>query len=146
MMEEENTVEKIQQPNFVIQKIYTKGISFEAQETPEVFKSKWQPDINVEVNTHKEMLEKNTYEVELTLNITTKNNKKVVYLTKVTQAGIFTVENIPEDQLSHILTSYCPTSLFPYIKEVINSIVNRAGFSNINLAPINFDTISITKN
>ncbi|MBK2124633.1 protein-export chaperone SecB [Fangia hongkongensis] len=140
----ENTTEN-PQPNFVIQKIYTKDISFETPNTPEVFKSEWKPDANVNVNTQSNILEGNVHEVELTLTVTVKNADKTAYLIEVTQAGIFTIENMPQDQIDPMLGAFCPTSLFPYAKEVIDSLINKAGFPQINLAPINFDALYMQK-
>jgi preprotein translocase subunit SecB len=40
-----------------------------------------------------------------------------------------------------MLGAFCPTTLFPYAKETIDSLINRGGFPQINLAPINFDAL-----
>ena len=132
---------KNSQPNFVIQTIYTKDISFEAPGTPDVFKAEWQPEANVNVDTKSTKLDNDVYEVELSLTVTVKNNKKNSYLIEVSQAGIFTLQNMPEDQVAPMLGAFCPTTLFPYAKEAIDSLINRGGFPQINLAPINFDAL-----
>ena len=129
------------QPNFVIQKIYTKDISFEAPSTPDVFKAQWQPEANVNVDTTSSKLDNNVYEVELSLTVTVKNSDNNAYLIEVSQAGIFTLQNMPEDQIAPMLGAFCPTTLFPYAKETIDSLINRGGFPQINLAPINFDAL-----
>ena len=136
---------KAPQPNFVIQKIFTKDVSFEAPNTPDVFKSNWQPDANVSVNTRASQLEDNIHEVELTLTVTVKNGETNAYLIEVTQAGIFTVENMAKAQVDGMLGAYCPTTLFPYAKEAIDGLINKGGFPQINLAPINFDALYMQK-
>ena len=133
------------QPNFVIQKVYTKDLSFEAPGTPDSFKTQWQPEANVNVDTSSKKLADNVHEVELTLTITVKNGEKNAYLIEVTQAGIFTLENMPEDQVQPMLGAFCPTTLFPYAKETVDSLINRGGFPQINLAPINFDALYMQK-
>lgn len=129
------------QLKFVIQKIYTKDISFEAQSTPNVFKAQWQPKANVNVDTTSLKIDDDVYEVELSLTVTVKNGDKNAYLIEVSQAGIFTLQDMPEDQIAPMLGAFCPTTLFPYAKETIDSLINRGGFPQINLAPINFDAL-----
>ena len=130
-----------QQPNFVIKKIFTKDISFEAPNTPDNFKLTWSPEANVDLNISHQSLEDNTYEVTLTLTITTKTQNKTAFLTEIAQSGIFTIENMPEEQMGHMLQSFCPNILFPYAKETVDSLVNRGGFPQINLSPVNFDAL-----
>lgn len=133
------------QPSFTIQKIYTKDLSFEAPNAPGAFKAQWQPETKVNVDTKPISLSENVHEVELTLTITTKNDNNTAYLIEVTQAGIFTVGNLSEEQEASILGAFCPTTLFPYAKEVIDSLINKGGFPQINLQPINFDAIYMQK-
>ncbi|WP_119343709.1 protein-export chaperone SecB [Facilibium subflavum] len=140
---ENNSQDK--QPNFIIQKVFTKDISFEAPNTPDVFKSQWKPEANVNVDTHSNALDKDVYEVDLTLTVTVKNNNETAYLIELTQSGIFTMENMPEEQLNPMLAAYCPTALFPYAKEAIDSLINKGGFPQINLSPINFDALYMQK-
>ena len=46
--------------------------------TTEIFKSQWQPDANVNVNTQSTVLENNVHEVELTVTVTMKNLEKTI--------------------------------------------------------------------
>lgn len=133
------------QPKFVIQKIYTKDMSFETPNAPEVFKKQWQPKVNVNIDTSSKSLDANVHEVDLTLTLTVKNDEQNAYLIEVTQSGIFTIENMPAEQVDAMLGAYCPNTLFPYIKEAIDSVINRGGFPQINMAPINFDAIYMQK-
>ena len=133
------------QPKFIIQKIYTKDMSFETPNAPDVFKIQWQPKVNVNIDTSSKSLDNNVHEVDLTLTLTVKNDERNAYLIEVTQSGIFTIENMPAEQLDAMLGAYCPNTLFPYIKEAIDSVINRGGFPQINMAPINFDAIYMQK-
>ena len=40
------------QRQFLVQRIYTKDLSFESPATPGVFKKQWQPKVNVDLNTN----------------------------------------------------------------------------------------------
>jgi len=130
-----------QQQQFSIQRIYTKDISFETPNSPAIFTSQWQPEVNVELGSGATRLEENVYEVALTLTVTCKANDKTAYLVEVKQAGIFIVSGFEQAQLNGMLGSYCPNILFPYAREVISSLVTKGGFPQLLLAPINFDAL-----
>ena len=49
MSEQANGAANEQQgPQFAIQRIYTKDISFEAPNAPEVFKKEWKPEVKLD--------------------------------------------------------------------------------------------------
>lgn len=126
---------------FMIQRIYVKDLSFETKNTPEVFQQKWEPELSLDVSTKHEKLEDNTYEVVLSVTATVKNQQKVAFLVEIHQGGIFSVQGAPEEQLEHILGSFCPSILYPYAREAITSEVVRGSFPQLVLAPINFDAL-----
>lgn len=128
-------------PSFSIQKIYLKDLSFESPNAPQVFSGEWQPDANMEMNTNFEKLDDVHYEVVLRMTITAKNKDNVAFIVEIKQAGIFALANIPEDQVEPILLSYCPTSLFPYARDVIATAVFKGSFPELNLSPINFEAL-----
>ncbi len=133
------------QPSFLIQKVYTKDVSFESINSPASFKDKWNPasDFNIDLNTRK--IDEQNFELDLTINITTKNNETNVYITEVTQSGIFTISGMPEAQVESLLNTYCANALFPYAKRVIDSSIMKGGFLPLNLSIINFDAIYMQK-
>lgn len=128
-------------PEFAIQRIYAKDSSFEAPNAPGVFKENWDPKVNIDLHTSSSVLEDNIHEVILTVTVTVKTGEKVAFVSEVKQAGIFTVSKFEEEQLKHILGSFCPNILFPYAREAITAMVSRGGFPQIYLAPINFDAV-----
>ena len=131
-------------PQFAIQRIYTKDISFEAPNTPTIFKAEWKPEVKLDLDTRSNKLENGVYEVILKLTVTTKVGEDTAFLCEVQQAGIFTIaegEGVAEGQVAHMLGSFCPNLLFPYARETISNLVNRATFPQLNLAPVNFDAL-----
>ena len=129
-----------QQANFVIQKIFTESVSFEAPGTPLTFQGEWKPEANIDLHTQHKKLENSLYLVTLSVTVTVKNIQKTAFLVEVKQSGIFTIEGL-EDNLPSILGSYCPATLFPYAREAISSMISKGGFPEINIAPINFDAL-----
>jgi len=129
------------QPQFTIHKIYTKDISFEAPHAPAIFSDEWQPQVNLDLNSQGRSIGEDTYEVVLSLTVTTTNNEKTAFLVEVQQAGIFVISGFGPQDLSHMIGSYCPNILFPYAREAISALVPRSGFQPLLLAPVNFDVL-----
>ncbi|MCH8492946.1 MAG: protein-export chaperone SecB [Idiomarina sp.] len=133
-----------QQPasQFNIQRVYVKDVSFEAPNTPAIFRKEWKPELNVDMNVSNTKLDENIYEVVLTLTVKNTVEGETAFLCEVAQAGIFSLPaNMPEDGLAHTLAAFCPSILFPYAREAISGLVSKGTFPQLNLAPINFDAV-----
>lgn len=130
---------------FMIQRIYVKDLSFEAPNTPAVFQQQWEPELNLDLNVSHNRLEEGVYEVILHITATVANQKATAFLVEIKQAGIFTIQNAPENQLDHLINSFCPNILFPYAREAITSQVINGSFPQLVLAPINFDALYMQK-
>ncbi len=130
-----------QKQQFAVQRVYVKDVSFETPNTPAIFTKKWEPQVNVDLNTQAQNLSEGVYEVLLHVTVTTKVGDQTAYLAEVQQAGIFTVAGFPEDQLGPMLHSFCPSILFPYAREAVSSLANKGSFPQLLLAPVNFDAL-----
>lgn len=131
-----------EQASVNIEKIYLKDASFESPNAPEVFTGdEWTPEINLQVNTESNHLSDNLFDVSLTVTVTATQNDKTVYLAEVKQAGVFALSGFEEDHLPAVLSTFCPTTLFPYAREIIGGLIERGGFPQMVLQPINFDAI-----
>lgn len=141
-MAEENEVansEAPQSPEFAIQRIYTKDVSFETPNSPAVFQLEWKPEIKLDLDTRSTKLGDDTYEIILSVTVTATVEGTTAFLAEVQQAGIFTISNVDEERLAHTIGAFCPTTLFPYARETVASLVNRGSFPQFNLTPVNFD-------
>jgi len=116
-------------PQFAIQRVYTKDLSFETPNSPEIFQKEWKPEIKLDLDTRSNKLADNTYEVVLAVTVTATVEGQVAFLAEVQQAGIFSIGNLPEAQLAHTIGAFCPTTLFPYARP------------QFNLAPVNFEAL-----
>ncbi|NVK56313.1 MAG: protein-export chaperone SecB [Alteromonadaceae bacterium] len=133
--------EQPQAPQFNIQRIYTKDISFESPNAPAIFTKEWKPEIKLDIDTATEKLDGNLFEVVLSVTVTASMGEETAFLCEVQQAGIFMVGDMPDQNKAHMLGSFCPNTLFPYARETISNLVNRGTFPPLNLAPVNFDAI-----
>ncbi len=128
-------------PQLLIEKLYLKDCSYEAPHTPQVFRSEWKPQVNLDLNTRSDRLHDDLHEVILTVTVTVKTNNENAYLVEVKWAGIFSLKNFDPTQLGGVLGSYCPSLLYPYVCQTIGDLVQKGGFPQLNLVPINFDAL-----
>ncbi|MBM4222597.1 MAG: protein-export chaperone SecB [Gammaproteobacteria bacterium] len=128
-------------PQFSIQRIYVKDVSFESPNSPSIFKdwAKAAPDLAVDLNTQHNHLEEEFWEASITIKATVKSNDQVAFMCEVQQAGIFTLQNIPEKEINQLLETIAIEAIYPFAREVISDLVTKAGFPQLLLAPINFD-------
>ncbi|MFP6815966.1 MAG: protein-export chaperone SecB [Pseudomonadales bacterium] len=123
-----------------LERIYLKDSSFESPRSPGVFAEAWKPEMQLEVNARSNTLENNRYEVVLTVTLRAKGESgKTAFIIEVQQAGLFVIEGIEDDVLQRVLATVCPNTLFPYVRESVDSMAVRGGFPAIQLAPMNFD-------
>ncbi|EKN46134.1 MULTISPECIES: protein-export chaperone SecB [Pseudomonas] len=133
--EEENA------PQFSLQRIYVRDLSFEAPKSPAIFRQEWTPTVSLDLNTRQKPLEGDFYEVVLTLSVTVNNGDEVAFIVEVQQAGIFLIKGLDDASMSHTLGAFCPNILFPYAREAIDNLVVRGSFPALMLAPVNFDAL-----
>lgn len=138
-MEQQN--KETHAPQFEIQRIFVKDISFEAPNTPHTFVEEWKPEVSLNLETKSNRIQDNMHEVVLSITATVNSGKKTAFLIEVHQAGVFMINGFPNDQLHQMLGSFCPNILFPYAREVVSDIVVRGGFPQLILAPVNFDAL-----
>ncbi|HEY3487693.1 MAG TPA: protein-export chaperone SecB [Gammaproteobacteria bacterium] len=140
----DKTTEAKNKVQFVLQKIYIKDLSFESPQPIEFFTAlKEPPEINLQLNTETQKVSADVYEIviSITVNAKPKNSDKTMYLVEVKQAGLFTLGNFPQQELTQIMHTYCLNILFPYARETVSAVVERGGFPQLLLAPINFDAL-----
>lgn len=141
MAEENQAAPQQAERQFAIQRIYLKDMSFEAPNSPDIFRTEGQPENNLNLNTAVNELAENTLEVVLTLTLTTKVGDKTAYLVEVQQAGIFTLSGFGEQEKGPMIGAYIPNILFPYAREVITDLVTKGSFPQMILQPINFEAL-----
>jgi len=149
MADEENTKSNevaagdAAEQTFKIQRIYLKDVSYESPQSPKVFATNvdWKPQVSLHLNTESAKLENDLFESVLTVTATVKLGEETAYLTEVKQAGLFLIKGFPEERLGPMLGSFCPNLLFPFAREAIGSLVQKGGFPQLLLDPVNFDAL-----
>jgi len=127
---------------FAIKRIFVRDLSFEMPSGLEAFSLTSAPKVAQDLNTEIDNIDENHFMVTLKMTVTVKvDEEKVAYLVEVHQSGVFQISGFNNEQMKHILTAQCPTILYPYIREAVDSIVIKAGFPPLALPPLNFDAI-----
>ncbi len=126
---------------FEINRIYVKDVSTESPNAPEIFQVSWEPEINLNLNNSARALDedKGLYEVSLTLTVTATLEEQTAYVIEVEQAGIFTLQGFEQEQQAYVIGAMIPNILFPYARETISSLSQKAGFPAMLLNPIDFN-------
>jgi preprotein translocase subunit SecB len=127
-------------PQLSLQSVYLKDCSYEAPKGPRI-EGTWNPQINLDLNTTVNGISPDLREVVLTVTVSAKHNDATVFLVEVKQAGVFTMRNLSEVELSRALGSICPSVLFPYARAAVSHLVTQGGFPQFLLPPVNFDAL-----
>jgi preprotein translocase subunit SecB len=140
-MAEENAASEQNKTRFIIQKIYTKDLSFETPNSPAIYQEEWNPKVDLQLGNEHAQLDEENHEVVLSVTVTAKVNDKIAFIAEVKQAGIFTLTGYNDQEMSQLVGNYCPNTLFPYAREAISDVVTKGGFPQLVLAPVNFDAV-----
>lgn len=130
---------------FSVEKIYLKDVSYEAPGVPQVFSQSQNAgaEIGVQLGLEHNVLaaEQGLYEVVLTITATAKADNKNIFLVEAKQAGIFRISGVDKDMLPRVLGINCAYVLLPFAREAINDFVEKGGFPQLLINPINFEAL-----
>ncbi len=138
-MSEQDTEKRL-----AIIKIYVKDFSFESPQSPSVFQAtEWAPQTNLNLRSAHTSAGDDLHEVVLTLTVEAKDKEgdKTLFLVELAQAGLFDIRNYTQEEFGALVGSFCPNILFPYAREAIAAVVQKGGFPEFVLQPINFDAL-----
>ena len=128
-----------QQPSLQIEKLYVKDLSLEVPNAPQVFTQQVQPEVEVQITTASAQFAEGYFEVTVSATVTARAAERTLFLVEAAQAGIFSLRNVPPEQLDALLGIACPQILFPYLREAISDVVVRGGFPPVLLNPVSFE-------
>lgn len=125
-----------------LERLYLKDASFESPRSPAVFSEAWKPQMQLDINSRSDSVADDVFEVVLTVTLRAKlENGKTAFIIEIQQAGIFRIEGVEPEVRQRVLGTVCPNTLFPYVREAVDSMAVRGGFPAIQLAPVNFDAL-----
>ena len=120
---------------------YIRDMSFENILAQKGVEGEVQPDINVEValDAKKRPID-HQYEITTKYTVGSKNKSsgEQLFLLELEYAGIFHVENVPDDQIHPFLMIECPRMLFPFVRRIVSDVTRDGGFPPLNLDTVDF--------
>ncbi|MFV5213727.1 protein-export chaperone SecB [Azonexus caeni] len=129
------------QPQFGIERIYLKDISFQVANAPEVYSDSRRYDVGLNINSASRQVSAEVFEVVLTVVATAKQGETEVFKGVVSEGGSFVIRNVKLDQRDAILGVACPNILLPYAREMLADLSTRAGFSPVMIQPVDFEAV-----
>lgn len=143
MAENENSAAP-QQPTLPQMKVlgqFIRDMSFENILARKPVEGEVQPDIQVQVALDgRKRGEGNQYEVVTKFNVTSKNkgSDNVLFVLELEYAGLFQIDNVPNEQLHPFLLIECPRMIFPFVRRIVADVTRDGGFPPLNLDNIDF--------
>lgn len=130
-----------QDPIFQIQRVYLKGASMEQPNSPAILLEQESPTVDIQLGVNAASVTEGIFEVTVTATVHTKIKEKTVFLVEVTQAGIFEVRNLPQEQMGQVMGIACPQIVYPYLRGNVADLIQRGGFPPVHLSEINFQAM-----
>ncbi len=138
---------------------YLKSIDFKLPASPKFFllEKHSTPDIEVDVaidakkinrkdqdseNSEDELLEI-TLSINVTAQISFENKKETeeLFSLKTSYTGLFMIKAEDKKDLNSIVSIYCPTILFPFVRRIVATTTADAGLPPLMLDPIDFSKV-----
>src|SRR5438128_4397680 len=118
---------------------YIKDFSFENPNAPRsLAQSQTQPAINIGINVGIGQLAPTDFEVTLKIEGKAEAAGTVLFAFELAFAGMFRIQNVPQEHLQPLLMIECPRLLFPFAREMIATAVRNGGFAPLLLDPVDF--------
>ena len=140
-MAEQNNATTADMPIFRLEKLYLKDLSFESPNTPDVFfLQEQEPKVEMNLKMTDKKIDDNHWEVclEISATITDTKADKTLMVVEIEHAGAFLMENIPEEHIEQVLYVDCPTTLFPFTRQIVSQVSVDGGFMPFLMEPMNF--------
>jgi len=137
---------QINGPQFNIEKLYVKDVSFESPKAPQIFNNQASPQLNMNLSQRVERLDDTAYEVVLAITLTCtlgegESEGNTVYVVEVQQAGVFSLVGFEPNVIDALLGTQCPNILYPYARQLIAELIQAGGFPPFLLQPLSFDAL-----
>ncbi len=127
------------QPKLSVISQYIRDLSFENIAMQKALNVEGTPDVQVQVALDAAKKGDALYEVVNKVKVESKSKAgETVFVLELDYAGLFKVENVPDEQLHPFLMIECPRMIFPYLRRIVGDITRDGGFPPLNLDSIDF--------
>ena len=125
---------------------YIKDLSFENPNVRKMLGGPGeQPALRVEVNVNATKLADKMFESAILFKAEATSKAGVIYDLELAYAGLFEIQNLPEQALEPFLLINCPSLLFPFLRRIVADLTREGGFPPLLLDPIDFAGLFMQK-
>jgi preprotein translocase subunit SecB len=120
---------------------YVKDLSFENPNAPHSLTQQpgqQAPKINIQINVNAKPLAASDYEVELKIEGRAELPTTFLFGFDLLYAGIFRIQNVPQENVHALIMIECPRLLFPFARAIIADAVRNGGFPPLMIDPVDF--------
>ncbi|TMI98783.1 MAG: protein-export chaperone SecB [Alphaproteobacteria bacterium] len=118
---------------------YVKDLSFENPNAPRSLQQQQgNPKINIQINVNAKPLAEHEFEVELKIEGRAEAPTTFLFSFDLLYAGVFKIQNVPQENVHAIVMIECPRLLFPFAREIIANAVRSGGFPPLMIDPVDF--------
>jgi preprotein translocase subunit SecB len=139
-------------PPLVVNIQYVKDMSFEVPNAPAIYSQlRAQPQVNINLDVNARKLQENQHVYEVVLMIRAEAREPTggnggapdaggptVFVAELAYAGVFTLNNLPDNAVEPVLLVECPRILFPFARNILADVTRDGGFPPVLLQPIDF--------
>jgi preprotein translocase subunit SecB len=125
------------QPRLQVMGQYIKDLSFENPGMPSMGMAQ-RPQIELNVDLQAKQMDAEHYEVELKLRVSAQSDNKPMFLLELVYAGLFQLQNVPEEMRQGVLLIEAPHILFPFARRIVADVVRDGGMPPLLVEPIDF--------
>ena len=125
---------------------YIKDLSFENPNVRKLIEAPAEkPALRIEVNVNATKLTDKMFESAILFKAEAASPGAVIYDLELTYAGLFEVQNLPEQALEPFLLINCPALLFPFLRRIVADLTREGGFPPLLLDPIDFAALFVQR-
>jgi preprotein translocase subunit SecB len=120
---------------------YVRDLSFENIAAQKASAPEGKPDVRVQVNLDAQPRPGDRFEVAIKLKIDSKIGETPIFILELDYAGLFLIQNVPNEQVHPLLMIECPRLIFPYVRRIVGDVTRDGGYPPLNLEQIDFLTL-----
>jgi preprotein translocase subunit SecB len=125
---------------------YIKDLSFENPNIRKLLDGPGEkPNLRLEVNVNAAKIADKMFESAIVFKAEATNKGGVIYDLELAYAGLFTIQNMPEQSLEPFLLVDCPALLFPFLRRLVAVLTREGGFPPLMLDPIDFAGLYVAR-
>ena len=120
-----------------LKQVYLKNVQLDVITPSFLVNGEVSPDFKMDMDMSNAIYGENHVALELKVNIAVKTDKPIFDL-KVVQGGLFEITGYDDKEKGEIVHTFCPSMIFPYLKQIVATTSVQAGFMPLHLTHVDF--------